>query len=185
MQTIDEIRRTNLELAIQRLGGKAVALANAAGMSAAYISQIRTRQPDSKSGKPKALGDDAARKVEAALGEPAGWMDVEHGAATAEPLTVHDPAAGTGEFLKQADEFIARASVLREMQIAQAAAILAALPDSALSKALGFLQDLQVSAAAPAGRVAGSEDQPVFSRNKVITFTGLVPEPTAEKQHKK
>ena len=86
MRTIDEIRRENLELAIHRLGGKAVALANAAGIASAYISQIRTRAPDSKSGKPKALGDEAARKIEAALGEPTGWMDSPHtGKADAAP----------------------------------------------------------------------------------------------------
>ncbi len=85
MRTIDEIRRTNLELAIQQFGGRAVALANAAGLSAAYISQIRTKAPDSKSGKPKTLGDDAARKIEAAMEAPAGWMDADHGAKAKAP----------------------------------------------------------------------------------------------------
>jgi len=85
MRTIDEIRRENLELAISRLGGKAIALANAAGIASAYISQIRTRAPDSKSGKPKALGDEAARKIESALGEPAGWMDAHHSEQTSDP----------------------------------------------------------------------------------------------------
>jgi len=77
MQTNDEIRRENLEVAIKRLG-TAARLAEAAGTSAAYLSQIRNRTPDSKSGTPKMMGDAMARRIEAALGEPEGWMDRSH-----------------------------------------------------------------------------------------------------------
>ncbi|MBB5508119.1 S24 family peptidase [Paraburkholderia atlantica] len=77
MKTNDEIRRDNLVLAISR-AGKASALAEKAGVAAAYLSQIKNRSPESKTGKPKAMGDDVARKIERALGEAEGWMDVEH-----------------------------------------------------------------------------------------------------------
>ena len=77
MKTIDEIRLDNLLLAIGR-AGTATALAEKSGLSAAYISQIKNRQPDSKTGKPKNMGDEAARKVEAGIGEKRGWMDVDH-----------------------------------------------------------------------------------------------------------
>ncbi len=77
MQTNDEIRRENLELAIKRLG-TAAKLAEAAKTSAAYLSQIRNRTPDSKSGTPKMMGDAMARRIEEALGEPHGWMDKSH-----------------------------------------------------------------------------------------------------------
>ena len=77
MKTIDEIRLDNLLLAIGR-AGTATALAEKSGLSAAYISQIKNRQPDSKTGKPKNMGDDAARKIETGLGEMRGWMDVDH-----------------------------------------------------------------------------------------------------------
>lgn len=77
MQTNDEIRRENLALAIKRLG-TAAKLAEAAKTSAAYLSQIRNRTPDSKSGTPKTMGDDMARRIEAAIGEPHGWMDKSH-----------------------------------------------------------------------------------------------------------
>jgi SOS-response transcriptional repressor LexA len=77
MQTNDEIRRENLEVAIKRLG-TAAKLAEAAGTSPAYLSQIRNRTPDSKSGTPKMMGDAMARRIEAALGEPDGWMDKSH-----------------------------------------------------------------------------------------------------------
>lgn len=77
MQTNDEVRRQNLELAIKRLGSGSK-LAEAAKTSPAYLSQIKNRTPDSKSGTPKTMGDDMARRIEAAIGEPHGWMDVAH-----------------------------------------------------------------------------------------------------------
>lgn len=77
MQTNDEIRRENLEIAIKRLGS-AARLAEAASTSPAYLSQIRNRTPDSKTGTPKMMGDAMARRIEAALGEPDGWMDRSH-----------------------------------------------------------------------------------------------------------
>lgn len=78
MQTNDEVRRQNLEIAIKR-SGSATKLAEAAKTSAAYLSQIKNRTPDSKSGTPKTMGDDMARRIEAAIGEQPGWMDVPHG----------------------------------------------------------------------------------------------------------
>jgi len=77
MQTNDEIRRENLEVAIKRFGS-AAKLAEAANTSPAYLSQIRNRTPDSKTGTPKMMGDAMARRIEAALGEPDGWMDRSH-----------------------------------------------------------------------------------------------------------
>lgn len=88
---------------------------------------------------------------------------------------IYDPSLGTGGMVRQSVEFVARASQLREMQVTQAVAILASLPDSALSKALGLLQDLQ--AAAPASANLPHEDHPKLSRKKkVIEFTGLHPD---------
>ncbi|MBR7961215.1 S24 family peptidase [Burkholderia vietnamiensis] len=77
MKTIDEIRRDNLQIAVSRFR-TAAALAEAAGVASAYLSQIKNRTPESKTGKPKSMGDDVARKIEAALGEQEGWMDVQH-----------------------------------------------------------------------------------------------------------
>lgn len=79
MKTSDEIRRENLEVAIKR-AGSASKLAEAAATSPAYISQIRNKTPDSKTGKPKMMGDDMARRIEAAIGEANGWLDTSHGA---------------------------------------------------------------------------------------------------------
>jgi phage repressor protein C with HTH and peptisase S24 domain len=77
MKPISEIRRDNLLLAIDRCK-TITALADAAGVSAANLSQVKNRTPESKTGKPKGMGDSLARKIEKALGEPEGWMDVEH-----------------------------------------------------------------------------------------------------------
>lgn len=77
MKTNDETRRDNLVLAIKR-AGSAAKLAEQTGSAAAYLSQIKMRTPNSKTGVPKQMGDDLARRIEQALGVPAGWMDVDH-----------------------------------------------------------------------------------------------------------
>ena len=89
MQTNDEVRRKNLELAIKR-AGSAAKLAERAKTSAAYLSQIKNRTPDSKSGTPKTMGDDMARRIEAAMGEKPGWMDVDHSQPGFEPDELDD-----------------------------------------------------------------------------------------------
>jgi phage repressor protein C with HTH and peptisase S24 domain len=77
MKTNDEIRRRNLLIAIDRCQ-TAAKLAEAVGTSAAYLSQIKNQTPESKTGKPKTMGDDLARRIEDALGEAQGWMDTDH-----------------------------------------------------------------------------------------------------------
>ncbi|WP_175785537.1 S24 family peptidase [Burkholderia ambifaria] len=77
MKTIDEIRRDNLQIAVKRFR-TAAALAEKAGVAAAYLSQIKNQTPESKTGKPKTMGDDVARKIEKAIGESEGWMDADH-----------------------------------------------------------------------------------------------------------
>lgn len=77
METNDEIRRQRLEIAIKRTGS-AAKLAELVGTSAAYLSQIKNQTPDSKTGKPKTMGDDLARRIETAIGERTGWMDAAH-----------------------------------------------------------------------------------------------------------
>lgn len=79
MKTNDEIRRANLGIAIERVG-TAARLADLSGTAPAYLSQIKNASPDSKSGTPKTMGDDMARRIEEAIGEGSGWMDADHGA---------------------------------------------------------------------------------------------------------
>lgn len=76
MKTIAEIRLGNLELLIDEFG-TADAVAEKSGTSAIYLSQIRNQAKDSKTGKPRQVGDDLARKLEAGCNKELGWMDHE------------------------------------------------------------------------------------------------------------
>lgn len=77
MQTNDEVRRRNLAIAVKRIGS-AAKLAKLVPTDPAYLSQIKRGAPESKTGKPKAMGDYIARRIELAIGERPGWMDVPH-----------------------------------------------------------------------------------------------------------
>lgn len=107
MKKNGEIRRENLLIAIDKLGS-ATLLASAAEISAAYISQIKTASPESKTGKPKTMGDAVARRIEKALGVPEGWMDVERTGFSFEQKTkvVHSwPFTASYESFDQLPEY--------------------------------------------------------------------------------
>jgi len=73
--TVDEIRRHRLFELLDELGSL-VALARLLGHNGtAQISQWKTAAPDSKTGKPRKISDDSARRIEAVTGKPRGWMD--------------------------------------------------------------------------------------------------------------
>jgi hypothetical protein len=91
VQTIDKTRRQRLELLIQEYGSIA-ALNVALGMDRtdATFSQIRNQAVHSKTGKPRAMGDDLARRIESGLRKPEGWMDTPPGYADlADPHISH------------------------------------------------------------------------------------------------
>lgn len=76
MKTISQIRRENLELLIEGTISKtARELSERCEVSAAYLSQIKGEHKETKTGKPKTMGDDIARRLEAGMGKPEGWMD--------------------------------------------------------------------------------------------------------------
>lgn len=77
MKTIAEIRRDNLLRLIDELG-TADALAAKVNTSAVYLSQLRNQSPDSKTKKPRQIGDPLARKLETCCGKERGWMDHTH-----------------------------------------------------------------------------------------------------------
>ena len=82
--TNDEIRRDNLKILVSETGGVA-RLADRLGISSSQVSQWKNASPDSKTGKPRAMQDDSARKLEAACGKPRGWMDQQHSSDIADP----------------------------------------------------------------------------------------------------
>jgi hypothetical protein len=74
MDTVADIRHANLMSLIKRAGGSG-ALAERLARSAAQVSQWANRSPDSSTGKPRNIGDRAARYIESTLQLPRGWMD--------------------------------------------------------------------------------------------------------------
>jgi len=84
MKTIGEIRRDNLLELIEEHGSLAQ-LNELMGLARtdATLSQIKNRSLDSKTKKPRAMGDPLARRLEKACGREAGWMDNVHYARSA------------------------------------------------------------------------------------------------------
>ena len=75
MKLVDEIRRDNLELLIAEMGSLK-AVAEHGHTSEIYLSQIKNRAIDRKTGKPRSMGAKVARRLEA--GKSHGWMDEQH-----------------------------------------------------------------------------------------------------------
>lgn len=86
VQTIEDIRHANLLRLLQELGGgnargQIAKLADLTGRSHSQISQLKNRSAHSGSGKPRNIGPEMAREIEAACGKPRGWMDTSQLAA--------------------------------------------------------------------------------------------------------
>ena len=79
MKTIGEIRLDNLLELIEDHGSLAQ-LNELMGLARtdATLSQIKNRSLDSKTKKPRAMGDPLARRLEKACGKEPGWMDNVH-----------------------------------------------------------------------------------------------------------
>lgn len=52
-----------------------------------YLSEILNRSP-SRTGKPRDMGSDLARKIEHGCGKPRGWMDQDHSANHMPPADI-------------------------------------------------------------------------------------------------
>ena len=77
---IDEIRRANMRAIENECGGPAGAAARV-GMSLAQFANLRDGAKDSKTGKPRGMRKETARRIEGAAGKPPGWLDVVHDAS--------------------------------------------------------------------------------------------------------
>lgn len=87
VQTIDQTRRQRLEFLISKYGSiAALNVAMEMDRTDATFSQIRNQSLHSKSGKPRVMGDDLARKIEDTLGLERGWMDTPPGLEQASKL---------------------------------------------------------------------------------------------------
>jgi SOS-response transcriptional repressor LexA len=77
MKTAQDIRHENL-LTLLRDVGTLAEIARQCEISEAYLSQIKNRSKESKTGTPRTMGDKIARKIEKGLGLNFGWMDADH-----------------------------------------------------------------------------------------------------------
>ena len=77
MQTVSETRLARLAMLVKLHGGSLARLNEALGLDRtdSTLSQIRTKAPNSKTRKPRVMGDELARKIEEKLSLERGWMD--------------------------------------------------------------------------------------------------------------
>lgn len=86
MKTCKEIRHENLLKLIDQIGSTQK-LADRLGKTHSQISQLKNKSPNSRTGKARGIGDDAAREIEITLGLETGWMDHEHSLGKPTPFT--------------------------------------------------------------------------------------------------
>lgn len=72
----EDIRLNNLEILIAE-ARSAARLAQLAGTSESYISQVRRKMRTAK-GTPRGIGDELSARLEQGMGKPQGWMDEPH-----------------------------------------------------------------------------------------------------------
>lgn len=79
MNDIDEIRRSNIKI-LEKEAGSPSAIAKFVGMSDSQYANLRDGAKDSKTGKPRGMRKETARKFEIAMNKPIGWLDQNHNA---------------------------------------------------------------------------------------------------------
>lgn len=77
MSTIEETRRANL-IALRDEAGGVRKLAEKVGVSEAQLSQWINASKDSRTGKPRGMRRESARRIEEAMGRGPGWLDAVH-----------------------------------------------------------------------------------------------------------
>lgn len=77
MKDIDQVRRDNLRRIEKECGGPAAA-AKLLEMSPSQFTNLRDGARDSKTGKPRGMRKDTARRIEQAADKPQGWLDIDH-----------------------------------------------------------------------------------------------------------
>jgi hypothetical protein len=100
--------------------------------SSIYLSQIKNQSPDAKTKKPRQMGDDMARKLEAGCKKPRGWMDNVHELKTRglvtylQPDENASPAAVAMESSARYDQWtLAAIELLQKLSIGQRQAMVA------------------------------------------------------------
>lgn len=103
MQTISETRRQRLSMLVAKYNNSLAELNEALGLDRtdSTLSQIRNQSAHSRTGKPRQMGDDLARKIETSLNLKEGWMDTPP--TYAELLGEEDPMTKAIMALEQLD----------------------------------------------------------------------------------
>ncbi len=94
MKDIDEVRRAAMRL-LEKEAGSVAAAAKQAGMSYSQWVNLRSGAIDSKTGKPRGMRKETARKIEAAFGKTEFWLDIADlvdDASGVIPFDSHDTA---------------------------------------------------------------------------------------------
>lgn len=84
MSTIEQIRRTNLATLRDEAGGVRK-LSELVDVSESQLSQWINGSKDSKTGRPRGMRPESARRIEKAMGRDPGWLDVPHGDQAPQP----------------------------------------------------------------------------------------------------
>jgi SOS-response transcriptional repressor LexA len=150
---ISDIRRNNLRLIIERhFAGTAVELARALGKQPSEISRIFSVNPAHR----RNLGSRLARRIEAALGKEAGWMDRQQAAAW-DDAAPPAPAGGT-----PLSDLRYRIPVISSVEAKDASAPRASLGPSATPPREWIVATRRVGGRAYALRVVGDSMEPKF-----------------------
>ena len=128
MKPVQDTRRENLELLIKQFGTLET-LATAAGTSSVYLSQIRNRTRDQKTGRPREMGAAMAKRLAEAAGKPVGWMDTP-----ATPPDGESPVPGVAQLMSPhavtVPHVLAWESVMQSRELPDEFAV--KMPDGAL-----------------------------------------------------
>lgn len=156
MYPVTETRLIRLQMLVKKHNDSLADLNEAIGLvrTDATLSQIRTKAPHSKTGKPRVMGDDMARKIEERLSLELGWMDT--------PPTY---AEMTGESDPRSDLW----KVMEDMtpsDLYRAAAILAAL------KSTPYASELPIEHAAETNPLTATSAPAIDSYDMVAVQVG-------------
>ena len=77
MKGIGQIRRERLALLLKETSASLADVSEKLGRSRrdATLSQVAKAAPNTRTGKPRQMGDEQARAIEQAFGKPLGWFD--------------------------------------------------------------------------------------------------------------
>lgn len=111
LMDVNERRRENLKRLLSDLGINMSEAGRRTGVAASYIGSALKKLPDGR--YLKSIGEKTARKLEAGLDRPEGWLD-------SQPITYAPPAIGTHQaseppapYLSQRDNIAAAVETIR------------------------------------------------------------------------